>query len=292
MSPRHWPALDVRSSSPGGEATQEIEDAILLALDEVPVSAVQELPSGWRFFFASADAREGAVRILQREWRGTLRVVPVDVSDEDWAARSQEGLAPIRVGRIIIAPPWAAAAPADPSSTSSSPDAAISVIIQPSMGFGTGHHATTRLCTALMQEAPLAGRTVLDVGTGSGVLALIAARLGAQRVLAIDDDPDALESARENLSLNGVTGGIELRQADFRAPLGARFDAVTANLTGALLVRGASNLLDVLAGRAVLILSGVTAEEEPAVRAAFDPHLALRSRLQEDEWVGLMYERM
>jgi len=280
--PHPWPAIDVQPSAPAPDP-EELQGVVLAALDDCSVTAVLELPSGWRFFFNNPGARDRAVRIVGERWPNALSATAVDVPDEDWARRSQDNLGAIRVGRVTIAPPCAPEAGA-------SPPPGLAVIIQPSMGFGTGHHATTRLCTALLQQLDLAGRTVLDIGTGSGVLALVASRLGADAVLGVDDDPDALESARENLQLNDVTGGIELREADFRTLPAQPVDGVTANLTGALLVRGAAHVLSTLAPGGSLILSGITLEEELDVRARFDPELRLASRLEEDGWVGLRYE--
>lgn len=293
MSVRQWPAIDIQQpgacSDPDG-----LEGAILAALDDAGVSAVQELPFGWRIFFTTTGSREAAMATLAN-WKPELVVSALDISDEDWARRSQENLGPVCVGRVRIAPPWLANAEATRDEARSNPDAVIDIVILPSMGFGTGHHATTRLCAALLQQIDLSGRRVLDVGTGSGVLAIVAARLGAGSVLAVDDDPDALESARENLGLNGIASGkaegsaaVELRQADFRQLKAGLFGVVTANLTGGLLVRGADELLGAVSPDGRLILSGITRDEEASVRARFEAHLPLLARVEEDDWIGLL----
>jgi ribosomal protein L11 methyltransferase len=219
---------------------------------------------------------------------GVIRTEALDVADEDWARRTQQNLAAVQVGRIIIAPPWVAT---DPTGRPSGTDP-LTIVIQPSMGFGTGHHATTRLCAALLQRVDLTGRTVLDVGTGSGVLALAARALGARAVIAVDDDPDAIESARANLVLNGVNEGIDLRLGDFRELPALRSEVVIANLTGGLLIRGAEMLACTVVPGGTAIISGATLGEEADVLAALAPWMTLVERLSEDEWLGARLKRI
>ena len=281
-----WPALIVRMTPTADADAASIGELVAAALDDLRPTAIQELPEEWRVFFATSVDRDQAAAAVPAALRACVEVERVDVPDEDWARRSQQDLTAVRVGRVTLAPPWLA-----PSTPTDRGGGGILVIIQPSMGFGTGHHASTRLCTALLQRLDLSGARVLDAGTGSGVLALVARALGAGSVVAVDDDPDAIEAARENLELNGVEAGIDLRVSDFRSLAGAPADVVTANLTGGLLIRGASLLAAAVAPGGSLILSGVTREEEADVLAAFAPELTLVERISEDEWIGAWLTR-
>jgi ribosomal protein L11 methyltransferase len=168
----------------------------------------------------------------------------------------------------------------------------IVVEIEPSRGFGTGHHQSTRLCLALLQSRELKGRTVLDVGTGSGVLAIAAARLGAAFVNAIDVDPEAVESARENIARNGVSDVVEAHVGDLndgRLPVS---DVVTANLTGTLLARYASQLARAVRPRGSLIAAGFTTDEKPLVIEAFEDWFHVTESAEEDDWEGLVLTRI
>jgi ribosomal protein L11 methyltransferase len=282
MTHRLWPALDIRLTAASPDELPPFKDRLSTALDDFAPSAIQELDDRWLVFFASSEDRDRAAEALSAVPHDRFSAEPVDVADEDWARRSQQELGAVEVGRVVIAPPWAM-----PDHDATTPDR-VTVVILPSMGFGTGHHATTRLCTALLQRLDLSGRSVLDVGTGSGVLALAALALGARSVLAVDDDPDAIASARENLALNGGAVGIELRVCDFRGLPPNRFDVVVANLTGGLLARSADALAGAVAAGGNLVISGVTLEEEAEVLRALAPWMAVVERLTEDEWMAAL----
>jgi ribosomal protein L11 methyltransferase len=264
---RSWPALDV-----GNLRTPDLVQA---ALSDYAVAAIDEGSTDtWRVFFQTATERDRAATALHMQCP-ELSIAPTDVPDEDWAARSQASLHAVQVGDIVVAPPWdVPAAGARPR---------LVIVIKPSMGFGTGHHATTRLCLAALQALDIDDRTVIDVGTGSGVLALAAARLGARDVVGVDDDPDAIASAQENLELNGQPD-VRLHVADVRTGDLVPADVVLANLTGGFLEATAPRLRQLMATGARLILSGLTADEEPQVVAAFGS-LRVERRAQEDEWM-------
>lgn len=276
---RTWPAIDVGRLSAPELLQAALVDYALAAIDE-------RTPVTWRLFFESPAERDRAATGLSADFPD-LSLESIDIPDDDWAARSQADLRAIRVGQIIVAPPWDVPDPGDlqhRKTSTGAERASLVVIIQPSLGFGTGHHATTRLCLAALQQHRLEGSTVLDVGTGSGVLAIAASLLGAGRVIAIDNDPDAVQSAQENAVRNRAA--IDLGVADLRAIALSRFDLVLANLTGALLVESAARLQELTTRRGQLILSGFMGDEEAGVVAAF-PRLRTVDRSQEDEWVCL-----
>jgi len=283
-----YPAIDLQFES--GSDGPRIEALLYAALDDFQPLAIQEHESadGWLVFFRDAVHRDGAAAALRRlEIHPSLTLTSLDVPDEDWARRSQANLRAITVGRITVAPPWdvpdAASGHSYPGSRiadrvtdhqgpgSRIPDPVtdhIGIVIDPSMGFGTGHHQTTRLCLSLLQSIEITGRRLIDVGTGSGVLAIAAATLGARSVTAMDNDSDALHNARENVERNAVI--VEIVQADLAAFTAAPAGIVVANLTAAVLRQHASTLRRLVAPHGVLIVSGFSPEELADVTASFD----------------------
>jgi ribosomal protein L11 methyltransferase len=259
---RTWPAIVVSGLAP---SDAELIHATLAGHN---VAAIDE-PSEdqWRVFFSLTADRDAALAAL-REQRPGLRLDPIDVADENWAARSQESLRAVQVGRVIVAPPW---------------DAPITIVIRPSMGFGTGHHATTRLCLAALQRISLDRCTVLDVGTGSAVLAIAASRLGAEDVTGIDDDQDAIQSAWDNLALN-PSAQVTLIVGDLRSTELVAADVIVANLTGGLLIQSAERLRKLAHAGGRLILSGFTRDEERDVLAAFGAFW-VEHRGEEEGWI-------
>ena len=278
---KSWPALDIHV--PGCDP--QLQELVLAELDDFQPTAIQEpedIPKV-RVFFASGDARTAAARALAAAFGRHLFVESIDVDDEDWAARSQAQLRAVTVGRLIVAPPWDV--PDGGGQTAEGRGQRAEgrvVVIQPSMGFGTGHHATTRLTLLALQSIDLRDRTVLDIGCGSGVLAIGSVMLGARSALGIDIDLDALGNANENAELNSVTASVRFEERDFR-DLSTPADIVVANLTGGLLEKSAAKLAELALPGGYLIVSGFM-ESEGAVVPALERFLELKKVDQEDEW--------
>jgi ribosomal protein L11 methyltransferase len=278
-----YPALDLRFAPGPGAGT--FQDMLYAELDAFEPVAIQEHEAGdgWRVFFRTPALRDAARATLASEFgNALLDLVPLDVDDEDWARRSQASLTAVRVGRIVVAPPWQAA-PAGMR------DADIVIVIDPSMGFGTGHHATTRLCLELLQRNDVRGKRAIDVGTGSGVLALAAWALGASSVAALDNDADALQNARENIERNRAAGSIEVLEVGLATVMLTPADIVLANLTGAVLQSHASALKRLLADDGVLIVSGFSGEEVEEVARAFSAKPL--EIVREGEWAAAVFKR-
>ncbi len=305
-----WPALDIHVPS----CDPQLAELVLAELDDFQPTAIQESDetSALRAFFTSTESRDAAARALAASFGSHVFVENLSVEDEDWAARSQAQLRSITVGRLVIAPPWdmgsLSTLGSDPRTVrGSDPEAAdgdtllafrgsgsvggsdpIVVVVRPSMGFGTGHHATTRLMLKALQQLQITNQTVLDVGCGSGILAIAAIKLGARSAVGIDIDPDALANARENAALNEIGDRVRFEESDFRT-MSARADIVMANLTGALLERSAATLGALATPAGHLIVSGFMQTEADAVASALNTVADLDSIAQEEEWMSALY---
>jgi ribosomal protein L11 methyltransferase len=232
----------------------------------------------------AVDATERALWHLQAfDLRpvGRLRVRTVD--DADWADAWKRHYVPQRIGRVVLVPSWVThnAAPGDAV-----------VILDPGMAFGTGLHPTTRACLALLQEvAPMPSR-VLDVGSGSGVLALAALRLGAEEAVGYDTDPLAVDAARANAERNGLGERLAVRHRSLPASADERYPLVLANLVAAVLVDLAPRLAAHVEPGGVLIAGGIIdAREDEVIEAFGAAGLAVAERRDDGEWVALRLGR-
>jgi ribosomal protein L11 methyltransferase len=275
------PALEIEISPAGGPS---IHDRLYALLDDFEPSAIHEDDAAgfWRVFFRTSRHRDSAEAALDQVVG--VRARCVDVPDEDWARRSQQDLRAIEAGGLIVAPPWDVPK-GRPEGGGRRSDLPV-IIIEPSTGFGTGHHATTRLCLRLMQQLDLRGARVLDIGTGSGVLALGAWKLGAGDVVAVDNDAAALENARANIEHNGAAASIDIVQDDLGRLTIQRADVVLANLTGAVLVRYADQLRALAVEGGYLVLSGFAPGDVAIIQRAFGG-LPVLSEQSEGEWAAL-----
>ena len=293
---RVWPSLILRAKVV--DASDEIVSGIL---HDFPPVAIQELaerplppgglwdltlppipdppptPLHWHVCFNDAGERDRAAAAIQ-DALPDLAIERVDVPDEDWAARSQRSLSAVRAGRFIIAPPWDL--PADDV------DATV-IVIEPSMGFGTGHHATTRMCLRLLSEIDVSDLTVLDLGTGSGVLSMAAALSGARSVIGLDVDQDAIDSAESSARLNTLPDTMTFKVGDFRTDPPPPADLVLANLTGGMLIAAARAIVSLVRPGGRLILSGFDESEVTGVLHAAEG-VVERLRLVEDHWVAVL----
>ena len=206
------------------------------------------------------------------------------IPDQDWMQKWKEGFEPALVGeRLIIAPSWKL-----PDQT----EGREVVQIDPGMAFGTGTHETTRMCLEAIERYWRGGR-LLDAGTGTGILAIAAAKLWpGSTVTAVDIDPQAVEVARQNIAINGVSNSIEVLEGEPRDFSGNAFDVVVANLTAEVIISLMDDLSGCMAPSGSLILSGILTELRPGVeQRTMEAGLAIIERREAEEWSALVARR-
>lgn len=230
-------------------------------------------------FPSEADARAAASAL-----RSEGLVVQLDPVTDDGLDAWREHATTIRAGSWWLVPAWLDAPPEAEASTERA------IVLDPGRSFGSGSHPTTRLVIAQLERTVVDGATVLDVGCGSGVLSVVAARLGAASVDALDLDPDALRATRANARRNGVDEVVRVLEHDLAGVAARRpgaYDVVAANLLAPVLAALATELAAVLAPGGALVASGILADRWEATAAALAP-LEVEAATHLDGWTSLV----
>jgi len=213
---------------------------------------------------------------------GELRVRRVD--DADWLERWKEGYAPQRIGRVVVVPSWLD----EPLG-----EGEVAVRLDPGMAFGTGLHPTTRGCLTLLQRVGPMPPRVLDVGSGSGILALAALRLGAGHVDCLDTDAEAVRATAANAAANELAERVTVAQGTVPPePSGEPYPLVVANLVAAVLVELAPRLAAHVTPGGTLVVSGIIVERQGEVETALTgAGLRIAERLRDGDWVSARLTR-
>ncbi len=278
-----WEIVGVRSSSVEYQFDQPSEepwpshDNRLLAQGTVEVAAYIDAK---RWQQIETRLRDAAARLL-----GEHAVTAAAMPDRDWRTAWHDHFDIVRIPGdrpIVIRPPHRAYRPAERE---------IVLDLVPGLAFGTGQHQSTRLCLRLLAQHLERDSRVLDVGTGSGILACAAALLGAQSVIATDIDPLAVDAARQTARQNGLSDRVDAREGSIPDDDG-NFDLVAANLTADILQWLADDIASAVKPGGKLIASGLIAARRDQVAAAFESQgLQVTQTATEDDWIGLVFER-
>ena len=203
--------------------------------------------------------------------------------EEDWRDAWKEHFKPLHIGRnMVVRPTWHDDGPADGEAT---------IWLDPGMAFGTGHHPTTRMCIEQIERTVAPGSRVLDVGCGSGILSIAAARVGASQVLGLDLDPKAIDVAKENAQKNGVSEALTFSSGSLPSPdvRSGSFDLAVANISAKVVIDIASELATAVRTGGVVIASGILIEKQDLVRSALaDAGADVTDLVTDDGWATLI----
>lgn len=238
-------------------------------------------PPAVRAYFPVDDRLGEKLEQLKKAFRELCGEVPEfelkQIHEEDWAHAWKAYYKPEKIGRVVIKPSWEDYAPTEDE---------VMIALDPGMAFGTGTHPTTRMCVQLLQEEINGSLDMLDLGTGSGILAIIGAKLGAKRVVASDIDPVAVKVARENAELNQVSDRVTFVEGDLlKAHTPDQYDLVVANIIADIIVKLIPDLHRVLKPGGHFIASGIIDRRLEEVKELLSYHGMEIIRIEtEQEW--------
>lgn len=261
---------------------QPASEILVSELADSGFESFADTAEGFRAYIPESAFSDSLLSVFQ-DFDPDLAKVSVKVNkiaSRNWNAEWEKQYDPIRIeGRLLIRAPFH-----EPAATGE-----LELVIQPQQSFGTGHHPTTRLMAQKLLTMPLSRRYILDMGCGTGVLAILAAKLGASGVLGIDIESNAVENARENILRNGVSG-VQIEEGTEKNIGERKFDIVLANINKNILLGAMPAYVRSLNPGGELLLSGFFVTDTGELRTAAETNgLKFHSLLQENEWALLHF---
>lgn len=254
---------------------------LIASLAAAGCSAFEEQEAALLAFYPESEDNEDLVRSIAGEYEQEYE--RREIPPQNWNASWESSFEPVVVPGFCTV----RAAFHQPAT-----DTPYEIVITPKMSFGTGHHATTRLMMQAMSELDLSEKAVFDFGTGTGILAILAAMLGATRVVAIDNDPWSVENAVENVEGNRQQTIVKVGEGSIEEAGKDRFDVILANINRHILLQYMSEMASAINPGGTLLLSGIlTGDEEIIVEAAAGVGFVKQERLQEKDWIALRFTR-
>ncbi|MGI6686258.1 MAG: 50S ribosomal protein L11 methyltransferase [Bacillota bacterium] len=215
---------------------------------------------------------------------GRVEITETEVTAENWATSWKAFYKPEKIGeRVVVKPSWEEYQVQKDD---------VMVEMDPGMAFGTGNHPTTAMCIRALEEYIFPKCRVLDIGTGSGILAVTAAKLGAEKVLAVDHDPVSIDATWQNINLNKVQGQVSVFQGDLVTGIEEKVDIIVANIIADVIIRLIPHTHSLLDKNSIFIASGIIKERLPEVENVFHENsFVIEKVLYEEEWVALIARR-
>lgn len=262
------------------EITDTKREMLIASLAAAGCNAFEEQEEALLAFYPESEDNEDLVRSIAGEYGQEYerRSIP----PQNWNATWESSFEPVVVPGFCTV----RAAFHEPAT-----DTPYEIVITPKMSFGTGHHATTRLMMQAMADIGFKEKTVFDFGTGTGILGILAAMLGSDRVVAIDNDTWSVENAQENVATNGQSQ-VAVSEGSIENLGGERFDRILANINRHILLQYMPEMASALLPGGVLLLSGIlSADEEIITQSADSVGFVKQKRFQEKDWIALQFSR-
>ncbi|MGI5960151.1 MAG: 50S ribosomal protein L11 methyltransferase [Massiliimalia sp.] len=259
-------------------------DDDLMKMKECPTAVVFYVPDNMQGMEMLKAIRGGIDKLREENSQvelGSLTFESENIREEDWETAWKKYYHPVRVGKhIVVCPCWENCELGEQD---------VKVTLDPGMAFGTGTHETTRLCMAFLEKYITPDTTMLDVGTGSGILAITALLLGTRQAVGVDIDELAVKIAQENADLNGVGDRIELYCGDLTEKIHGTYDVICANIVADVIIRLCDTVTGFMHKDTVLIVSGIIEDRCQDVFGALDrAGLTIVEKNQENDWVSVV----